>query len=193
MWYSPSAGRRVGHSSVPGSPSRQCTSSVPSSSRPKSTPLRRCASWKKITGTRAARAAATMRSARDIRSSAPGMCGMPDSWPGAADPRWMSTTISAGSPTNKGCSGMVSRYPPISGIDPRIRDGLQDVHDGVDGDVDHPEQEGDPGYRGEIPRRDALRHVLADTGPGEDLLHHEHPGEHQAHLQAGHGQGGTEA
>src|SRR5579875_1461613 len=46
-----------------------------------------------------------------------------------------------------------------SGIDPRIRDGLQDVDDRVDRDVSDAQQEGHAGYGGEVGGRDALRHV----------------------------------
>src|SRR5262249_37806246 len=41
-----------------------------------------------------------------------------------------------------------------SDIDPRIRNGLQDVHDGVDHDVAGAEQEGHAGDRGKVRDRD---------------------------------------
>src|SRR5260370_34141274 len=98
------------------------------------------------------------------------------SW-GRAAPRWISTTISAGLPTKRGCTGMGTSH---SDIDPRISDGLQDVHDRVDHDVAGAEQEGHAGDRGKVRDRTALGDVLAQTGPAEDLLDHGHPGEHQA-------------
>src|SRR6516165_10103532 len=170
MWYSSCAGRSVGHSSVASSPSRQWTSSLPSSSRPKSTPLRRCTSWKKITGILAARAAAVSASAREIRSVYPSMCGMPDSLPGSAPPRWMSTTIRAGLPTISGWRGMVIS----SDLDAGVGGGLQDVHERVHRDVADAEQQGHAGDRREVGRGDRLSHVLPDAGPGEDLLDHDH-------------------
>src|SRR5450755_1855463 len=72
--------------------------------------------------------------------------------------------------TAAGWRGVPGGRPPglaQSGIDPRIRNGLQDVHDRVDRDVSDAEQEGHAGYGGEVGGRDTLRHVLADAGPAE--------------------------
>src|SRR6266496_417288 len=74
-----------------------------------------------------------------------------------------------------------------SDTDPRIRDGLQDVHGRVDHDVAGAEQEGHAGDRGKVRDWDALCDVLAKAGPGENLFDHENPGEHQADLQSRHG------